>query len=249
MKVTPIKTPLVKINDDLFAIIKSSIKEIPEESVLVVTSKIVATCEGRVVPVKAGDRDELHNLVRSEAERYIDPNESRYDLMLTVRDKIMSVNAGIDRSNAGEHYILLPKDSQQSANKIWQFVRQEYGVKNIGVIIVDSKTYPLKWGTIGTYIAHCGFLALRDRIGDKDLFGREMKMTTISIAEAIAASAVLEMGEVDEQTPLCLIEDIKQIEFHDHQPTKKELSELLIELEDDLFAPILMRAKWKKGGA
>ena len=43
------------------------------------------------------------------------------------------------------------------------------------------------------------------------------------VAEGIAISAVLEMGEVDEAQPLCLVEDISQIEFVDHSPTKEEL--------------------------
>lgn len=247
MKVTAYLTPLVYKNDDLFAILKSSLPSVlPEDSVLAVTSKIVALCEGNALPVVTGTKEEKHAIVRQEAEAYTEPSSSVYNLMLTVKHSTLSVNAGLDMSNADNQYVLLPKDPYMSASQIWQWLRQEYSVKNIGVIITDSKTFPLKWGTIGTCLGHCGFLAVRDMIGQKDLFGYEMQMTKVNIAEALATSAVLSMGEVAEQTPLSLIEVIPQIEFQDHSPTSQEIAEQHISLEDDAYAPLFKDAPWKK---
>jgi F420-0:gamma-glutamyl ligase len=169
--------------------------------------------------------------------------------MITIKDQIVAVNAGIDESNSDSTYVLLPKDAYQTAQEIWQFLKKEYRVQEVGVVITDSKTFPLKWGTIGTCLAHCGFNALNDRIGEQDLFGHTMQMTKVNVAEALAVTAVLEMGEVAESQPLCLIESINMVQFNQQPPTAQEIAELSISLEDDAYAPLLTTAAWQKGGA
>lgn len=248
MKVTPFKTPIVHAGDDLFEIITQVVPTIPENSVLAVTSKVVALSENNVVPVVAGTKEEKHALVKQVADLYIDPSNSQYELMLTIKDSILGVNAGIDMSNAEQQYVKLPESSYNSASTLWSSVKRHYGLKNVGILITDSKTFPLKWGTIGTALAHCGFKGIRNRMGEKDIFGYEMQMTQVNIAEALAVSAVLSMGEVAEQQPLCLLEDIPQIEFQDHPPTEQEIADLLIAMQDDVYAPILQTAPWKQGG-
>ena len=247
MIVKPIKTNLVKVGDSLFEFISKNVNKLPEESVLVVTSKIISVCEGRIVKKLTEEKSEKHELVKKEADLYIDPAESKYDLMLTVKNNIVAVNAGIDESNANDHFILWPKDIQEKANVIWKFLRSHYKLKKVGVIITDSKTFPLKWGIVGTSVSFCGFKGLYDYRGKKDIFGRILKMSQINIAEALAVSAVFEMGEADEMMPLCMIKDIPKIEFQDRVPTKKELKSFLINIEDDVYAPFLTKAKWKKG--
>lgn len=251
MKTTAIKTAIVHAHDNLEQILRDaiigSIKTIPENSVLAVTSKIVALCEGSVKPKVTGDKQEKHAVVASDCEFYTEPSSSRYDVMLTIKNSMLAVNAGLDESNADNQYVLLPRDSYAAAAKIWQFLRSEYGVKNVGVLITDSKTFPLKWGTMGTALGHCGFAGLHNRIGEKDLFGHEMVMTQVNVAEALAAASVLAMGEVAEQTPLCLVEDIPQIVFQDAPLSPEEIQNLHIAIEDDVFAPILTKADWRKG--
>jgi dihydrofolate synthase / folylpolyglutamate synthase len=247
MKVTAYKTPLIKAKDDLFQVIADAIPFLPEKSVVVVASKIVSTCENRFVKKITGDREEKHQLVRQEAELYTDPHSSKYDLMLTVHRNWMFVNAGIDESNADNQYILWPKDPQQSVNEIWHFLREHYNVKEVGVTMSDSTSIPLNWGVMGHAIAHCGFEQLKSYIGKPDLFGRNMKMEQVNMAQGVTVAAVLEMGEGNESTPLAVVRDITDIVFQDHPPTDDELAALRVELEDDVFAPILTKAEWKKG--
>lgn len=252
MKISAYKSSLVESGDDLFQTIAKAIPTVPEKSIIVVASKIIATCEGRFVP-KQPDLDdkarraEKHSLVRQEAHLYTDPHSSKYDLMMTVKGNWMFVNAGIDESNANDQYLLWPSDPQKSANEIWHFLREHYGVKEVGVTISDSTSIPLNWGVIGHAIAHSGFKALKSYIGSPDLYGRPMKMEQVNVMQAVTAAAVLEMGEGAERTPLGVVEDIKDIVFQDHVPSQQELAELHIELEDDAFAPILTKADWKKG--
>ena len=253
MKVTAYKTPLIKKNDNLFEVIAHAIPTLPERSIVVVSSKIIATCEDRFVPKQAGldreaQRAEKHDLVRQEADLFTDPHSSKYDLMLTIKRNWMFVNAGLDESNADDHYLLWPRNPQQAANDIWQFLRSHYGVSEVGVTISDSSSMPLNWGVIGRGIAHCGFEALKSYIGKPDLYGRPMKMEQVNITQAVTVAGVLEMGEGSEQTPLAVVEEIRDVVFQDRVPTNQELADLHIELEDDAYAPILTKADWKKGG-
>ena len=156
----------------------------------------------------------------------------------------MAVSTNMNESNVSGVYVLLPEDPYASAAKIWQFLREHFNVREVGVVITDSLSLPLKWGTVGRALAHCGFVPVKDMIGQPDLFGRPLKVTKMNIAEGIAAAAVLEMGEAAESTPLCLVEAVKHIEFIDHAPTDLEKKELLITLAEDIYGPIINSPKW-----
>jgi F420-0:gamma-glutamyl ligase len=97
-------------------------------------------------------------------------------------------------------------------------------------------------------LAHSGFAALSDYRGKRDVFGYRMRSTVVNIPESLAAAASIVMGEGDEQTPIALIEDVPAIHFQSRNPTKKELETLRIAIEDDIFAPILLGASWKRKG-
>lgn len=246
MIITVIKTPIIKVGDNLFDTIKGSIDKIPEKSVLVVTSKIISFCQNRIVKKTTGDKSEKHKLAKQEADYYLDPHSSKYNIMLTIKKHTLAVNAGIDESNADGGYVLWPKDLQKTTNNIWKFLCKHYGIKDVGVVVTDSKTLPLRWGVVGTAICHCGFKALYDYRGKKDLFDRELKMSQINIAEALAVAAVVEMGEAAERTPFCLVKDIKKIRFQNRPPTRKEIESLQIKPEDDVYGLLLTSVKWKK---
>lgn len=140
-----------------------------------------------------------------------------------------------------------PHDAQKTDNVIRKYLQDKFRLKNIGVIITDSKTTPLRWGVTGTAIAYSGFEPLNDLIGSKDLFGRELKMTKVNILDGLAASAVLVMGEGTEQTPLAVIEETDFVKFVDSDPSEAELNSLKISIEDDIYAPLLTKVDWQKG--
>jgi putative folate metabolism gamma-glutamate ligase len=250
MIVTAYRSPVVNPGDDLFKVLKTTLPTtIPEKSVIAVTSKIVALAENRVEPVMQDNHEHKNALIRQEAEFYTEPTASKYGVMLTVKNSILAVNAGIDESNTNGFYVLWPKDCQKSANEIWNWIRSTYGVKDVGVIITDSKTTPLYWGVTGAAVSHCGFSALNDKRQTPDIFGRDLQMTQVNVAQGVAAAAVLEMGETKEQTPVAIINEIPEIHFQSNVPSTEDLNALKIELEDDVFAPILTKAEWKTGGA
>ena len=245
MKVSVIKTHKITHQDtDILVILDTYIPVLQEGTVVAVTSKIVSICEGRVVKDSPAGKKE--KLVAKEAEYFLPQQMSKYDVSLTIKGGLLVATAGIDESNIDGDYVLWPKYPQASANKIREHLAKKFSLKNLGVIITDSRTTPLQWGTTGVAIAHSGFAALYDYRGKPDLFGRKMKMTQANIMDALAVSAVVVMGEGKEQTPLAIIEDIPFVQFQSRNPTKKELKSLRIDIEDDLYAPLLKSVKWRK---
>jgi len=245
MKIIPIKTHKIKaFEGDIFLILDKYVRRMPEGSILAVTSKIISLCEGRVVKIGDVDKDEL---IKSEAEFFLPRKLSRYKIIFAIKNGILAPSAGIDESNADGYYVLWPKDPQETANEIRKYLKRKFRLKRVGVVITDSKTTPLRMGTSGVAIAHSGFEALLDYIGTPDIFGRKLKMTKANIMDALAATAVLVMGEGAEQTPLAIIEDLPFVKFKSSDPSKSELRDLKIELDDDLYAPMLKAVKWRKG--
>lgn len=245
MKVSAIKTEkIVPGSIGLFELLDKYIKNLSEGSILTITSKVISICEGRVVPVDKANKDEL---VKQEVDLYLPKEENKYGVYLTIKGGQLVATAGIDESNGAGYFILWPANPQKSANQIREYLTKRFNLKKVGVIITDSKTTPLRWGTSGSTIAHSGFKALKNYIGKKDLFGRKLKMTKASIIDGLAAAAVFEMGEGSEQTPIAIISGVPSVEFTMQNPTKEELKELEINIEDDLYGSILKRAPWQKG--
>jgi len=246
MKVVAIKTEKVIPGKKLFDILDKYVTELEEGSILAITSKIVSICEGRMVRTDEADKDEL---IKKEADFYLPREENKYNLYLTIKDNLLAVSAGIDESNSNGYYVLWPRDAQITANDVRLYLKERFGLKKIGVIITDSKTTPLRWGVTGAAIAFSGFKPLRDLIGTPDIFGRKLKMTKMGILDGLAGASVLEMGEGDNQTPIAVVSDVSFVEFVSKNPSKKELSELNISIDDDVYSKLLTSIKWKKGGS
>jgi F420-0:gamma-glutamyl ligase len=259
MRVTALKTPVITAGQDLFPIIVSALKEqggLPERSIIAVTSKIIAYSQNRLVPKTAQDladpvtnKAHKHQLARQEAELFLPPDNSQYNLMFTIKNGTISVNTGIDESNAGNNFVLWPEKLPEFLAELWSKLRTEFNIKELGLVVTDSKIYPLRWGVTATCLAHCGFQAVYDCRGQQDLFGRTMEMERVNISEAVAISAALEMGEVAEQKPLALVTEVQTVTFQDRPPTHQELAELIVDPKDDFFAPLLNAVTWHKGGS
>lgn len=245
MIVTPIKTERISAGGRaLEDVIASSMTRLEEGSILAITSKLVSLCENRVVPREAANKEDL---IKQQSQYYT-ADVGKYKHHFTIANGTLIPSAGIDESNGGGFYILWPENPQQTANDVRAFLQDRFHIKSVGVIITDSTCTPLRWGTSGISLAHSGFLALRDYIGQPDLFGRAFEVSKANIAGGLAAAAVVAMGEGTEQTPLCLLEDMPFVTFQAHNPTEAELKALRIPIEDDLFAPFLTRVEWQRGG-
>lgn len=245
MRITPIKTRRVSPGDDLYPILDEALPVLQENSVVCITSKIISLCEGAVVNVsEAGNK---RDLIHQEADAYLPEQEhSRYNICLTIKNNLLIPTAGIDESNGGDVYILYPRDIQKSVAEIWAYLREKHGIKNLGILMTDSHTTPMRRGVTGIGIGWCGFEALYNYIGKPDCFGKLLRVTKINNLDALAASAVFVMGEGNEQTPVAILQDAPKIVFQDRPPDADEITEITIDIEDDLYAPILTAAPWVK---
>lgn len=242
MRVTPCRTDRITVGADLRAILERHLPAVIERSVLAITSKIISITEGRVARIGTVQK---HELVEHEADYYLSES-GKYHIMLTIKENILIPMAGIDESNGGGYYVLWPRNAQKTANWVRAYLIKRLDLKEVGVIITDSKTTPLRWGTTGVALAHCGFEALRSYIGKPDLFGRKLTVTKSNLLDGLAAAAVAVMGEGDEQTPLAIIEDLPFVRFQPRNPTKRELANLRIPMGEDLYAPLLNGVRWTK---
>ncbi len=230
MNIKPITTKVFAENEDLFAFVTRFIKRAPERSVIVITSKIVALSEGRTA--KLGTEKEKEALIRSESEFAL---ETEY-VWLTIKDGMLVANAGVDESNADGKIVLLPKDSYKAASEMRKKLMKHYGVKELGVLITDSRLLPLRAGVVGVALGYAGFKGIRDYRGTPDIFGRKLTMTRTDVADALATTAVLPMGEGKECRPLAIITGA-EIEFTDRVNKK----ELLIPIEEDVYGPMFRK--------
>jgi dihydrofolate synthase / folylpolyglutamate synthase len=233
MQITPIKTRIFKENENLIDFILKYIKRIPENSVLVITSKILALSEGRTVEYK-NTKEKISRkikLIKGESDFAI---KTKYEnVWLTIKDNMVMASAGIDESNAEGKLILLPKDSFRSADLIRKKLKKIFKIKKLGILVTDSRIFPLRAGIVGVSLGYAGFKGIRNYIGEKDIFGRILKFSRMDVADGLATSAVLEMGEGKEQQPLALITGAP-VEFTE----KINKKELLIDPKEDLYLPL-----------
>ncbi|MEO8638054.1 MAG: coenzyme F420-0:L-glutamate ligase [Candidatus Taylorbacteria bacterium] len=238
MKILPVKTRIFKEKENLTDFILEHIPHLSEGSVLAVTSKIVSLAEGRVEK-KISEENKIR-LIKQESELAF---RTKY-VWLTIRDNLIMSDAGIDESNADSKLILLPKNSFKSASLIREELKNKFRLKRLGVLITDSRLFPMRNGTVGVALSYAGFKGIKEYVGKKDLFGRPFKFQRVDIADSLATSAVLTMGEGNESIPLAVIEDAP-ITFTD----KVNPRELQISIKEDVYQPLFEKIhtlKWKK---
>ena len=220
--------PLVQPGDDLGALIITAIEQnrlMPAQGdVVVVAQKIVSKAENRIVKmnsIKPSERalkiaaeinkdPAMVELVLSESQAIIATGNN----VLIVEDKrgFILANAGIDRSNIEDsenHALLLPEDANASAAKLQRTLNTHFGIQ-LGIVITDSIGRPFRLGTTGIAIGSAGVEALQNLRGNRDMFGRELMVAEHAIADAIAATAELLMGEGDEAIPVVLLTGLDQ---------------------------------------
>ena len=230
MKIKAIKTKIFKPNENILHFIENYLPKIIENSILVVTSKIVALSEGRFIE-KINEKTK-EKIIKSESEFVL---HTKY-VCLTIKDGMAMVNAGVDESNANNSLILLPKDSFRAAVKIRTYFKKKYKVKNLGVIITDSRCMPLRSGITGVALGYAGFKGLKDYRKKLDIFGRAFKYSKVDIADSLATTAVLCMGEGNEQRPLAIIYNAP-IEYSN----KLNRDELKIDIKEDIYGPMFKK--------
>lgn len=232
MLITTIKTHKIKVKESIFEILDTYLPKLPEKCVIAIASKVISTCENRVIAKTASKKDLIHQ----ESNFCFSAPAKAPSFCLTLKDHRLIPNGGIDESNCKNRYILLPQKPQLTIKKIWEYLCKKHHLKHLGVMITDSNITPLRSGVTGIAIGWCGFKPLYDYIGQKDLYGKTIKATKINLLDSLATTATLVMGEGKEQTPIAIIKTPPKIIFQNRAPTKKEEREIYIDLKHDLFS-------------
>jgi coenzyme F420-0:L-glutamate ligase/coenzyme F420-1:gamma-L-glutamate ligase len=154
--------------------------------------------------------------------------------VLIVRHRLglTLANAGIDHSNVGREgedwVLLLPEDPDRSAQRIREALSDSTGVRP-GVIISDSHGRPFRIGTVGVAIGLAGFPAVWDMRGQRDIFGRVLRVTVTGLGDEIAAAAGLISGQAAEGLPVVLVRGLRL------PPGQGKAADLIRPAELDLY--------------
>jgi coenzyme F420-0:L-glutamate ligase/coenzyme F420-1:gamma-L-glutamate ligase len=218
--------PLVAPGDDLAALVATALRDtghVPRPGdVVAIAQKVVSKAEGRLVDLRTvtpsgearalaarADKDpRVTELILRESRRIV--RVARGVIIAEHNAGTILANAGIDRSNVSgdeEHALLLPVDADASARSLRSALEREFGVI-LGVIITDSIGRAWRLGTVGHAIGAAGVTAVLDLRGRGDLFGRQLQVSEVAVADSVAAAAVLAMGEAAEGTPVVLVRGV-----------------------------------------
>jgi F420-0:gamma-glutamyl ligase len=234
MIVKAVKTRKIKADSGtLEQLLDESLHELGESSVVAITSKVASICEGRIVPKDQANLDEL---IKRESSFY--SNElSAYGQRFTITDNTLIAKSGIDKNDKLGYYILWPVNPQKTANNVRFYLTQRFSLKNVGVVITDSLSTPMRYGVTGITLAHSGFKALNS-----------YRHSQANVSGGLAAAAVVVMGEGTEHTPIAIVSDIPFVQFQPHDPSSKDLEEMRLSIKDDFFSMFLSTVDWRKGG-
>ncbi|MCF6278555.1 MAG: coenzyme F420-0:L-glutamate ligase [Anaerolineales bacterium] len=254
LTLTPLANfPLIHPDDDLAGIIFANLREnnfqLQDGDILVLAQKIVSKAEGRLVRLAdvapsaraiqlASETDKdarVVELILRESNEIV--RTRRGLIVVEHKQGFLCANAGIDHSNVrtpeagsgvNEYALLLPEDSDRSAQELREKLEDASGAK-LGLLIIDSHGRAWRNGIVGISIGISNVPAVVDKRGDRDLFGRTLKITQIGAADELAAAASLMMGQADEGRP------IVHVRGFPYPLRASKLNELLRPKEQDLF--------------
>ena len=220
LAVIPVHFPVVRPGEKLAQVVCDCLKDegltLRRGDIFAVASKIVSTCEGRVVRLtgvhvtarakRLSDQWEIDERLAAVVVKEADEILGGVDgFLLTVTNGILTPNAGVDLKNSPPGTATLwPTNPDRSASQLRSRLQHRYKTK-IGVLIVDSHVTPLRLGTVGLAIGLSGFVPIQDYRGVPDLFDRTIRVTQTNLADDIAAAAHLLMGESSERIGAVII--------------------------------------------
>lgn len=217
--------PLVQPGDDVAGLILDALAannlELADGDVLVLAQKIISKAENRYVSLAEVEASDQARELAQRAHK--DPRQVELILreaaeVVRVRPGVIIVehrlgyvhaNAGIDKSNIpydedAPQVLLLPEDPDASSLGLKRRLQADTGT-DIAVIINDSAGRAWRNGTVGFALGTAGIEPLCNQVGDVDLFGRELEVTEVAVADELAAAASFLMGQAAEACPVVLV--------------------------------------------
>lgn len=207
--------PLIHNGDNLPSIIYENI-EFQDRDIVIVASTVVAKAEGEIFRLEdiTPGKVALEIATRSGKDaRFIQSVLSRSREILVEKPFMLvttlaghtCVNAGVDESNIEDGFLLYPpKNPDASAARLGEELEKLSG-KKLSVIVTDTNGRAFKIGQTGAAIGIYKIKPVKHWIGEKDLFGKVLEITEEAIADELAGTANLLMGEGAGGTPVVVI--------------------------------------------
>jgi len=241
--------PLVKSGDDISKIIKEAILnsdyDLCDGDIILIAETLISKAEGNIIKLddivpsdKAVEIAEIckkdPKLVELILQNSTEIVEVGPNFIVTeTKQGFVCANAAIDESNVEDGLATpVPENPDQSAREIREFLESEFE-KDLAVIITDTQGRAFRIGAIGTAIGCSGINPLWVRVGEKDLYGRELETTEIATADELASAASLIMGQADEGLPAVIISGFSA--FNHLRKTDSDIRPLLRPKEFDVF--------------
>jgi coenzyme F420-0:L-glutamate ligase/coenzyme F420-1:gamma-L-glutamate ligase len=201
----------IRPKDRLDSVITRALDEsgigLQDGDIVVVAQKIVSKAEGRVIGLgtvrpSAQARRLARQLKKDPRMVELILQESREivkmknGIIITeTRHGLVCANSGVDQSNVAsdDSAVLLPADPDKSARRLrGSFMKKG---RDVAVLITDTFGRPFREGQANVAIGVAGIKPIKSYVGKKDMFGKELRVTEIAVADEIASAAELVMGK------------------------------------------------------
>jgi len=239
--------PIIKKGDDLAELICKAAKKqrtpIKDGDVVVITHVVASRAEGNTVNLneivpsdfaetvarQVGKDPALVEVILRESRSIVRMGNGH--LITETKHGLVCANSGVDQSNVpGERIVApLPRNPDRTARTLRKRIKKLNG-KNVAVIISDTHGRPLREGEINIAVGVAGINPIRDRRGETDLFGYQLRVKQTAIADELASAAELVIGQAKEGIPVAIIRG------YSYPQSEKATAKMLIrKRKKDLF--------------
>jgi len=201
--------------------------------VVVVTSKVIAKAEGRIVLA-----DSREDVIDQQAKRVVATKQTPRGITKIVQTShgLVLAAAGVDASNTDiGTVVLLPEDSDASAQQLRNFISDQAGM-DVGIVVTDTMGRPWRLGVTDVAIGASGVRVLDDYTGRQDEYGNTLEMTVVAIADEIASAVDLAAGKLG-GAPLAVVRGLAEhvVSTGDVSAGDPRARDIVRPLEEDLF--------------
>ncbi len=243
--------PDIEKGDDLAAILGDCLVasgyQPKRGDILCVAQKVFSKAEGCIYPLSGvtpsdealryaqelgKDPRKVEIVLRESAEvirAFRHPGQSEGTMICRHRLGFISANAAVDESNIAETdaAMTLPPDPDASVRAMRDALEARFGCQ-IGVVMTDTFGRPWRIAQVNVAIGLAGVPATIREQGNKDAWGRTMKVTEAAFADEVAAASGLVVKKAA-KTPLVLFRGLEW------SPSESRGEDLLRGKQEDMF--------------
>jgi len=220
--------PIFQKGDDISKILLEKFIEqktpLAKGDLLVISHSIISVIEGcvyhesEVTPSekakKIASRGDISDIKTEVAlQEAVEVIRDEPVLVTRTRQGIITDYSGVDESNAPIGFLIaLPRNPDKSALEIHEKISESLEFK-VPVIITDTQGRPWRRGAVNLAIGLAGFSPFTINEEAIDIHGKPLRSSLVCIADEIAASSELLMGQANEKIPVVIVRGL-------HLPSK-----------------------------